>query len=67
MAIEKDPQKIQQELILKNRNLSEKRLAFDPETGELIIKSATDTQKPGEVVIDQIYKDGFFAVGIEGA
>ncbi len=63
MPNEKDPKKIQEELAKKNIDQSEKKLTFDPTTGELIIKSATDTsQKPGEVVVDQIYKDGFFTL-----
>ena len=61
MATENDPKKIREELAKKNLDQSEKKLAFDPTTGELIIKSVSDTsQKPGEVVVDQIYKDGFF-------
>lgn len=35
----------------------EKKLAFDPVDGSLII---TDNPKKGEIVVDQIYKDGFF-------
>jgi hypothetical protein len=61
MPNEKDPKKVQEELAKKNLNQSEKKLTFDPSTGELIIKSSDDiSQKPGEVVVDQIYKDGFF-------
>ncbi len=62
MSNEKDAQKVREELAKKNINQSEKKLSFDPATGELIIKSVDETsQKPGEVVVDQIYKDGFFA------
>ena len=62
MTIEKDPKNIRDELAKKNVDQSEKKLAFDPTTGELIIKSEYDSvQKPGEVVVDQIYKDGFFS------
>ena len=58
---EKDPKSIRDELAKKNVDLSEKKLTFDPTTGELVIKSEYDTvEKPGEVVVDQIYKDGFF-------
>jgi hypothetical protein len=61
MPNESDPKKVQEELAKKNFNQSEKKLTFDPTTGELIIKSENDsTVKPGEVVVDQIYKDGFF-------
>lgn len=60
MPNEKDPQKVQEELAKKNINQSEKQLTFDPTTGELIIKSPGDATKPDEVVVDQIYKDGFF-------
>jgi hypothetical protein len=60
MANENDPRKVQEELEKKNNNQSEKKLTFDPTTGELIIKNSTDSQKPDEVVVDQIYKDGFF-------
>jgi hypothetical protein len=61
MAIEKDSKAIREELAKKNVDQSAKKLTFDPNTGELIIKSEFEaTQKPGEVVVDQIYKDGFF-------
>jgi len=56
-----DPKSIQDELAKKNVDASVKKLAFDPTTGELILKSSSDIpEKPGEVVVDQIYKDGFF-------
>ena len=59
---EKDPKKVLEELAKKNAEQSEKKLTFDPETGELIIKNPEDTaQKPNEIVVDQIYKDGFFS------
>ena len=65
MANEKDPKKVQDELAKKNINQSDKKLTFDPTTGELIIKTSDDTTtKPGEVVVDQIYKDGFFNFSI---
>jgi hypothetical protein len=64
MASEKDPVKVQRELAEKNLNQSQKKLTFDPETGELIVKGPADYEKPGEVVIDQIYKDGFFVYGV---
>ncbi len=58
---EKTPQQIRDELARKNADKSEKKLTFDPTTGELIIKTEYEaTQKPGDVVVDQIYKDGFF-------
>ncbi|HEX3716484.1 MAG TPA: hypothetical protein VH595_00830 [Verrucomicrobiae bacterium] len=61
MAIEKDSKAVREELAKKNTNQSAKKLTFDPATGELVIKSEDETaQKPGEVVVDQIYKDGFF-------
>jgi hypothetical protein len=60
MANEKDPKKVQEELVNKNKNQSSKKLTFDPTTGELIIKDIEDTQSNDEVVVDQIYKDGFF-------
>ncbi|RYY51422.1 MAG: hypothetical protein EOO06_00020 [Chitinophagaceae bacterium] len=61
MAENKNPAQIQEELARKNQNTSVKKLTFDPETGELIMKNPTDTEtKPNEVVVDQIYKDGFF-------
>jgi len=60
MSEERDPRKVQDELAKKNYNQSEKKLTFDPTTGELVIKSAGDAQQPNEVVVDQIYKDGFF-------
>jgi len=55
-----DPKSVRDELAKKNVDLSEKKLAFDPTTGELILKNSYETQKPDEVVVDQIYKDGFF-------
>jgi len=60
MASEKDPKKVQEELARKNVDQSYKKLTFDPTTGELIVKNEGDYQKPEEVVVDQIYKDGFF-------
>ncbi|MBL0047088.1 MAG: hypothetical protein IPP32_03215 [Bacteroidetes bacterium] len=60
MANENNPQKVQEELQKKNLNQSEKKLTFDPTTGELVVKNFTDAQKADEVVVDQIYKDGFF-------
>ena len=63
MPSEKDPRKIQEELAKKNLNQSDKKLTFDPTTGELIIKAENDnSQQPGEIVVDQIYKDGFFYI-----
>jgi len=65
MAIENNPKIIREELAKKNIDQSEKKLTFDPTTGELIIKSENDTAvRPGEVVVDQIYKDGFFCATI---
>jgi len=59
----KDAKSVREELAKKNLDQSAKQLTFDPTTGELIIKSDFDTaQKPGEVVVDQIYKDGFFII-----
>ena len=56
-----DPKKVQEELAKKNAQQSEKKLTFDPTTGELIIKNPDDTsERPSEIVVDQIYKDGFF-------
>ena len=60
MASEKDPSKVQEELVKKNIDQSTKKLTFDPTTGELIIKNPEDYQKPDEIVVDQIYRDGFF-------
>ena len=56
-----DAKQVQDELAKKNTNSSVKKLTFDPTTGELILKSLTETEnRPNEVVVDQIYKDGFF-------
>jgi hypothetical protein len=56
-----NPNQVQEELAKKNREASSKKLTFDPATGELILKNPTDLEnKPNEVVVDQIYKDGFF-------
>jgi len=60
MSKEKDPIKVQDELARKNSNQSMKQLAFDPATGELIVKTSEEPQNLNEVVVDQIYKDGFF-------
>ena len=58
---DQDPKKVLEELAKKNAEQSEKKLTFDPETGELIIKNPGDTSnKPNEIIVDQIYKDGFF-------
>ncbi len=61
MANEKEPGKVQDELAKKNLNTSTKKLTFDPTTGELIIKNPLESDKPDEVVVDSIYKDGFFS------
>ncbi|MDD3878328.1 MAG: hypothetical protein PHT69_17040 [Bacteroidales bacterium] len=61
MAENIDPNQVQDELAKKKKETSTKKLTFDPVTGELIIKNSTDQEtKPNEVVVDQIYKDGFF-------
>ena len=60
MPSEKDSKKVQDELAKKNANKSEKKLTFDPTTGELVIKNPTESDKANEIVVDQIYKDGFF-------
>ena len=61
MTKQKDPKNVQDELAKKNAEQSEKKLTFDPTTGELIIKNPDDTtERPNEIVVDQIYKDGFF-------
>ena len=61
MSKEQDPKKVLEEMARKNAEQSEKKLTFDPATGELIIKNPDDTsQKPNEIVVEQIYKDGFF-------
>ena len=57
-----DPKKVLEEMAKKNADQSEKKLTFDPTTGELIIKNPEDSShKPNEIVVDQIYKDGFFS------
>ena len=55
-----NPNDIQEELAKKNKDTSIKKLTFDPETGELILKNSTEETKSDEVPVDQIYKDGFF-------
>lgn len=61
MPDNKNPKDIQEELAKKNKDASAKKLTFDPETGELILKPQNEeTTKQNEVVVDQIYKDGFF-------
>jgi hypothetical protein len=55
-----NPNQVQDELARKNQNNSSKKLTFDPETGELILKNPNEQERPNEVVVDQIYKDGFF-------
>ena len=55
-----NPQQVQDELARMNQNNSTKKLTFDPQTGELILKSPNEQERPNEVVVDQIYKDGFF-------
>ncbi len=61
MSKDKDPKKLLDELAKKNADQSEKKLTFDPTTGELIIKNPDETAvRPNEIVVDQIYKDGFF-------
>jgi hypothetical protein len=60
MPENKDPRQVQEELAKKNKDSSSKKLTFDPATGDLILKESTEPEKPNEVVVDQIYKDGFF-------
>lgn len=62
MANDNDPRNVQDELARMNNNNSSKKLAFDPLTGELVVKNSENDakQSPNEVVVDQIYKDGFF-------
>jgi hypothetical protein len=56
-----NPQQVQSELAKKNKEESSKKLTFDPVTGELILKNSFEQEtRPDEVVVDQIYKDGFF-------
>lgn len=56
-----NPNQVQEELARKNRETSTKKLTFDSVTGELILKNPSEQEtKPNEVVVDQIYKDGFF-------
>ena len=56
-----DPKQVRDELAKKNKEESSKKLTFDPNTGELILKNSYEQEtRPDEVVVDQIYKDGFF-------
>lgn len=56
-----NPHNVQEELARKNENSSVKKLMFDPNTGELIVQKPTEQNTtPNAVVVDQIYKDGFF-------
>lgn len=57
------PDDIRNELVEKKHEAqpSEKRLAFDFKTGELVLKQPDEPQRGDEVVVDQIYRDGFFA------
>ena len=61
MTRERNSKKVQDELAKKNVDSSDKKLTFDPTTGELIIKEKDEpTDNPDEIVVDQIYEDGFF-------
>ncbi len=61
MANNTNPKKVQEELAKKNQQSSVKKLMFDPNTGELIVQAPTEQeQAPNAVVVDSIYKDGFF-------
>lgn len=54
-----DPIAIQSALEKKRNSTKDgKLLSFDPVTGELVISS--EIPNDGSVVVDQIYKDGFF-------
>ena len=56
-----DPKQVQDGLVKKNKENSSNKLTFDPVTGELILKNSYEQEtRPDEVVVDQIYKDGFF-------
>lgn len=53
----KEVVQIHEQLVDKKQRLTDKKLSFDRETGELIVSEDTN---PNSVVVDQIYKDGFF-------
>lgn len=49
--------KVQDLLVVKKLGLTDKKLSFDHDTGELIV---SEDPNPNSIVVDQIYKDGFF-------
>lgn len=56
----KKSRKIEKKLSAEERQIVSKKLTFDPITGELVLKNLYEQEKkPDEVVVDQIYKDGF--------
>ncbi len=58
-CLSRDSTNLHDELAKMKHDLSIKKLVFDSTDGALIVKD--DTQKSDEIIVDQIYKTGFFA------
>jgi hypothetical protein len=58
-VIEKKPE-IKEFLALKKENKTDKKLKFDINSGELLIIGSNESDDRNSVVVDSIYKDGFF-------
>lgn len=58
-VIEKKPS-VMEFLALKKENKTDKKLKFDFNSGELVIIGNNETDDRNSVVVDSIYKDGFF-------
>lgn len=54
----KEVVQMHEQLVDKKQGLTGKKLSFNHESGELIV---SENPNPNSVVVDQIYKDGFFS------
>jgi hypothetical protein len=58
--LKKETYEIGEELVVRNRGeITENRLEFDPETGELVVRRNDVPMNPDATTVDQIATDGF--------
>lgn len=60
MKKNRDKNQVRKALEEKLDNPKTHTLAFDFESGDLVVKPAGEEALKDEIVVDQIYKDGFF-------
>lgn len=63
-VIEKNPS-VKEFLELKRQDKTDKKLKFDFNSGELLIIGSDESDDKNSVVVDSIYKDGFFCNDIK--